>query len=53
MTKSAVTRENWAQAGMLGRITFWMAVASIISGVIMWFLIIGYLHNHFVPPSHH
>ena len=53
MTKRAVTEEDWARAGLYGRITFWMSIFAIISGIIFFAMLIGFIHNDFVPPMIH
>lgn len=53
LTKRAVTQENWARAGLLGRVTFWMAIAAMISGVIFFMAFIGAVHNYMVPSGLH
>jgi len=53
ITKRAVTSEDWAKAGSFGRITFWMSIAAIITGIIFFAILIGSIHNGFVPPAVH
>ncbi|XP_067936371.1 calcium-binding protein P-like [Watersipora subatra] len=53
MTMRAVTEEDWATAGLYGRVTFWMSITAIITGIIFFIALIGAVHNDFVPPMLH
>ncbi|KAF6017273.1 hypothetical protein EB796_024434 [Bugula neritina] len=52
LTKRAVTEEDWATAGKFGRITFWLSIAAILSGLIFFAILIGSIHNHLCLPCY-